>query len=128
MTLEIQNITKSFGRGQAETQVLKGIDFNVDNGEFVILKGASGSGKTTLLTILGGLLTANDGQILYNNAPLFSAQSKPAALRLTEIGFIFQSAHLVPYLKVQDQLITIGVEAGMTKKKLELKLKCCSIV
>ena len=53
MTLEIQNITKSFGRGQAETQVLKGIDFNVDNGEFVILKGASGSGKTTLLTILG---------------------------------------------------------------------------
>lgn len=121
MTLEIQNITKSFGRGQAETQVLKGIDFNVDNGEFVILKGASGSGKTTLLTILGGLLTANDGQILYNNAPLFSAQSKPAALRLTEIGFIFQSAHLVPYLKVQDQLITIGVEAGMTKKEARTK-------
>ena len=121
MTLEIQNITKSFGRGQAETQVLKGIDFNVDNGEFVILKGASGSGKTTLLTILGGLLTANDGQILYNNAPLFSAQSKPAALRLTEIGFIFQSAHLVPYLKVQDQLITIGVEVGMTKKEARTK-------
>lgn len=121
MTLEIQNITKSFGRGQAETQVLKGIDFNVDNGEFVILKGASGSGKTTLLTILGGLLTANDGQILYNNAPLFSVQSKPAALRLTEIGFIFQSAHLVPYLKVQDQLITIGVEAGMTKKEARTK-------
>ena len=48
MTLEIQNITK-LCRGQAETQVL--IDFNVDNGEFVILKGASGSGKTTLLTI-----------------------------------------------------------------------------
>ena len=121
MTLEIQNITKSFGRGQAETQVLKGIDFNVDNGEFVILKGASGSGKTTLLTILGGLLTANDGQILYNNAPLFSAQSKPAELRLTEIGFIFQSAHLVPYLKVKDQLITIGVEAGMTKKEARTK-------
>ena len=121
MTLEIQNITKSFGKGEAETQVLKGIDFNVDNGEFVILKGASGSGKTTLLTILGGLLTANDGQILYNNAPLFSAQSKPAELRLTEIGFIFQSAHLVPYLKVKDQLITIGVEAGMTKKEARTK-------
>lgn len=121
MTLEIQNITKSFGRGQAETQVLKGIDFNVDNGEFVILKGASGSGKTTLLTILGGLLTANDGQILYNEAPLFSAQSKPAELRLTEIGFIFQSAHLVPYLKVKDQLVTIGVEAGMTKKEARTK-------
>ena len=121
MTLEIQNITKSFGRGQAETQVLKGINFNVDNGEFVILKGASGSGKTTLLTILGGLLTANDGQILYNDAPLFSAQSKPAELRLTEIGFIFQSAHLVPYLKVKDQLVTIGVEAGMTKKEARTK-------
>ena len=121
MTLEIQNITKSFGRGQAETQVLKGINFNVDNGEFVILKGASGSGKTTLLTILGGLLTANDGQILYNDAPLFSAQSKPAELRLTEIGFIFQSAHLVPYLKVKDQLVTIAVEAGMTKKEARTK-------
>ena len=121
MTLTVKEITKSFGKGQAETEVLKGINFNVDDGEFVILNGASGSGKTTLLTILGGLLTPNSGDIIYNDAPLFSASNKPADLRLNEIGFIFQSSHLVPYLTVKAQLTTLGKEAKMSKKDANSK-------
>lgn len=117
MSLQVKDIKKSFGNGQSETPVLKGINFNVNEGEFVILNGASGSGKTTLLTILGGLLSQSSGDILYNNQPLFTRDRKPSELRLNEIGFIFQSSHLVPYLKVKAQLATIGKEAGMTMKE-----------
>ncbi|KIJ87770.1 hemin ABC transporter ATP-binding protein [Staphylococcus saprophyticus] len=117
MSLQVKDIKKSFGNGQSETPVLKGINFNVNEGEFVILNGASGSGKTTLLTILGGLLSQSSGDILYNNQPLFTRDRKASELRLNEIGFIFQSSHLVPYLKVKAQLATIGKEAGMTMKE-----------
>ncbi|MDW4479742.1 ABC transporter ATP-binding protein [Staphylococcus saprophyticus] len=117
MSLEVKDIKKSFGNGQSETTVLKGINFNVNEGEFVILNGASGSGKTTLLTILGGLLSQSSGDILYNNQPLFTRDRKASELRLNEIGFILQSSHLVPYLKVKAQLATIGKEAGMTMKE-----------
>ncbi|SCU01015.1 ABC transporter ATPase [Staphylococcus xylosus] len=116
MSLQVKDIKKSFGKGQSETTVLKGINFEVNDGEFVILNGASGSGKTTLLTILGGLLSQNSGEILYNDAPLYDSDKKASELRLNEIGFIFQSSHLVPYLKVKAQLTTIGREAGMSKK------------
>lgn len=117
MSLQVKDIKKSFGNGQSETPVLKGINFNVNEGEFVILNGASGSGKTTLLTILGGLLSQSSGDILYNDQPLFTRDRKASELRLNKIGFIFQSSHLVPYLKVKAQLATIGKEAGMTMKE-----------
>ncbi|MDW4173633.1 ABC transporter ATP-binding protein [Staphylococcus saprophyticus] len=117
MSLQVKDIKKSFGNGQSETPVLKGINFNVNEGEFVILNGASESGKTTLLTILGGLLSQSSGDILYNNQPLFTRDRKASELRLNEIGFIFQSSHLVPYLKVKAQLTTIGKEAGMTMQE-----------
>ncbi len=100
----------------SETKVLKGINFEVEQGEFVILNGASGSGKTTLLTILGGLLSQTSGTVLYNDAPLFDKQHRPSDLRLEDIGFIF-NLHLVPYLKVIEQLTLVGQEAGMTKQQ-----------
>lgn len=80
MSLQVKDIKKSFGNGQSETTVLKGINFNVNEGEFVILNGASGSGKTTLLTILGGLLSQSSGDILYNNQPLFTRDRKASEL------------------------------------------------
>ncbi|PTJ91499.1 ABC transporter ATP-binding protein [Staphylococcus simulans] len=116
MGLEVKDITKSFGTGQAKTDVLKGVNFEVKTGEFVILSGASGSGKSTLLTILGGLQDPDTGKIIYNGAPLFSKEKTNSDMRSTEIGFIFQASHLVPYLSVRDQLTLVGQEAGMSKK------------
>ncbi|MDK9845634.1 MULTISPECIES: ABC transporter ATP-binding protein [Staphylococcus] len=127
MSLQVKDIKKTFGKGPSETPVLKEINFEVNDGEFVILNGASGSGKTTLLTILGGLLSQNSGDILYNGSPLYAGDKKASELRLNEIGFIFQSSHLVPYLKVKAQLTTIGKEAGMSKndanQRAEMLLK-----
>ena len=123
MSLEVKDIKKSFGNGQSETPVLKGINFNVNEGEFVILNGASGSGKTTLLTILGGLLSQTSGDVVYEGQSLFERHTNKAHLRLNDIGFIFQASHLVPYLKVLDQLTLIGKETGMSSKEAQARAK-----
>ncbi|PNZ68189.1 ABC transporter ATP-binding protein [Staphylococcus croceilyticus] len=116
MTLQLEHITKSFGKGSSQTNVLKDINFTVQPGEFVILNGASGSGKSTLLNILGGLLSATEGEILFRDEPLFSKNKNKTILRLKEIGFIFQSSHLVPYLTVKEQLTIVAKEAGESTK------------
>ncbi|MGA4514806.1 ABC transporter ATP-binding protein [Staphylococcus caledonicus] len=120
MTLQLKHITKSFGKGEAKTSVLKDVNLEVERGEFVILNGASGSGKSTLLNILGGLLTPTEGDVLYDQQPLFSKEKNNTLLRLNDIGFIFQSSHLVPYLPVKEQLSSVAKEAGQ-KSKVALK-------
>ncbi|WP_331245532.1 ABC transporter ATP-binding protein [Staphylococcus capitis] len=120
MTLMIDNIVKTFGENESETQVLKGINFEVQDGEFVILNGASGSGKTTLLTILGGLLSPTSGKLIYEESPLFNNNNN-TKMRLNDIGFIFQASYLIPYLTVEEQLITVGKEAGMSKREAKLR-------
>lgn len=117
MSLQVNHIVKTFGKGDTETKVLKDIDITVEPGEFVILSGASGSGKSTLLSILGGLLSQTKGKINYQGKPLFSNTQHNTERRLTDIGFIFQSSHLVPYLSVMDQLTIVGREAGMSKNE-----------
>ena len=120
MTLMVDNIVKTFGENESETQVLKGINFEVQDGEFVILNGASGSGKTTLLTILGGLLSPTSGKLIYEERPLFNNNNN-TSMRLNVIGFIFQASYLIPYLTVEEQLITVGKEAGMSKREAKLR-------
>lgn len=117
MSLQVNHLVKTFGKGDTETKVLKDIDITIEPGEFVILSGASGSGKSTLLSILGGLLSQTKGEINYQGKPLFSNTRRNTERRLTDIGFIFQSSHLVPYLSVMDQLTIVGREAGMSKKE-----------
>ena len=120
MTLMVDNIVKTFGENESETQVLKGINFEVQDWEFVILNGASGSGKTTLLTILGGLLSPTSGKLIYEESPLFNNNNN-TKMRLNDIGFIFQASYLIPYLTVEEQLITVGKEAGMSKREAKLR-------
>ncbi|WP_180530630.1 ABC transporter ATP-binding protein, partial [Staphylococcus haemolyticus] len=105
----------------AQTEVLKGINFEVNQGEFIILSGASGSGKSTLLNILGGLLSPSSGDILYNDKQLFSNDVDQTSLRLNDIGFIFQSSHLVPYLTVEEQLTIVAKEARSKRKEAKGK-------
>ncbi|MFO8478942.1 ATP-binding cassette domain-containing protein, partial [Staphylococcus aureus] len=87
MSLQVNHIVKTFGKGDTETKVLKDIDITVEPGEFVILSGASGSGKSTLLSILGGLLSQTKGEINYQGKPLFSNTQHNTERRLTDIGF-----------------------------------------
>lgn len=70
MFLEIQDLKKSFGQGEAKTEVLKGINFSVEKGEICVLLGPSGSGKSTLLNIIGGIDSADSGYISINGDQL----------------------------------------------------------
>lgn len=123
MGLVVKDISKTFGEKSSKTEVLKDINFEVKDGEFIILNGASGSGKTTLLTILGGLLSQTSGDVVYEGKSLFERHTNKAHLRLNDIGFIFQDSHLVPYLKVLDQLTLVGKEAGMSSKEAQARAK-----
>ncbi|WP_323705425.1 ABC transporter ATP-binding protein [Mammaliicoccus sciuri] len=117
MGLVVEHVTKSFGEKEAKTQVLNDITFTAEKGQLVILNGASGSGKSTLLSIIGGLLGKSSGEITLDDLDYVDLSDKKLTdMRLNQIGFIFQSSHLIPYLNVTDQLVYVGEMAGMCKK------------
>lgn len=90
--IEIQNIKRNFQVGDETVHALRGVSFNINEGEFVTIMGTSGSGKSTLLNILGCLDTPTSGEYLLDDIPV-RTMSKPqrAVLRNRKIGFVFQS-------------------------------------
>lgn len=106
--LKMDNVKKIFGSGHDEIQALKGINLEVNQGEFVSIIGPSGSGKSTFLTIAGGLQSPTSGNISINGldfTPL--SEKKRSKLRFKEIGFILQSSNLIPYLTLEEQFLLI---------------------
>ena len=95
--IEIQNIKRNFQVGDETVHALRGVSFNINEGEFVTIMGTSGSGKSTLLNILGCLDTPTSGEYLLDDIPV-RTMSKPqrAVLRNRKIGFVFQSYNLFP--------------------------------
>ena len=95
--IEIQNIKRNFQVGDETVHALRGVSFNINEGEFVTIMGTSGSGKSTLLNILGCLDTPTSGEYLLVDIPV-RTMSKPqrAVLRNRKIGFVFQSYNLLP--------------------------------
>ena len=95
--IEIQNIKRNFQVGDETVHALRGVSFNINEGEFVTIMGTSGSGKSTLLNILGCLDTPTSGEYLLDDIPV-RTMSKPqrAVLRNRKIGFVLQSYNLLP--------------------------------
>ena len=95
--IEIQNIKRNFQVGDETVHALRGVSFNINEGEFVTIMGTSGSGKSTLLNILGCLDTPTSGEYLLDDIPV-RTMSKPqrAVLRNRKIGFVFQNYNLLP--------------------------------
>ncbi len=93
LLLEAKALAREFDEGQVKA--LRGVDFSINEGEFIAITGPSGCGKSTLLQLLGGLDRATSGQLLYrgNSVP---DSPDPAAYRACEVGFIFQAFHLLP--------------------------------
>jgi putative ABC transport system ATP-binding protein len=111
-----RGVTKVYRMGEVEVLALKGVDFDVSSGEFVVLLGPSGSGKSTLLNILGGLDVPTAGEVMYQDHNLTSAGD--AALteyRRTHVGFVFQFYNLIPSLTARENvaLVTEIVERPM---------------
>ena len=91
--LEAKALTRDFDEGQVKA--LRGVDFSIEEGEFVAITGPSGSGKSTLLQLLGALDRPTSGTLLYRGESL-PDHPNPAAYRAREVGFIFQAFHLLP--------------------------------
>ena len=118
MFLEIQNLKKSFGQGEAKTEVLKGINFSIEKGEICVLLGPSGSGKSTLLNIIGGIDSADSGYISINGEKTADMNEKALMnYRRRHLGYVFQMYNLIPNLNVKEN---IEVGAYLSDKSLDI--------
>ena len=118
MSLEITGIKKSFGAGESRVDVLKGIDLEIEKGEFCVLLGPSGSGKSTLLNIIGGIDGADAGSITIQGERLEDMKEKKLSLyRRKHLGYIFQMYNLIPNLTVREN---IEVGAYLSDRPLDV--------
>ena len=118
MFLEIKQIKKSFGAGDSRVEVLKGIDLEIERGEFCVLLGPSGSGKSTLLNIIGGIDGADSGSITIDGERIEDMTEKKLSLyRRKHLGYIFQMYNLIPNLTVREN---IEVGAYLSDKPLDV--------
>ena len=109
-TIELKQVSKQFYDGDTVIQSLKPTDFSADNGEFIAVIGPSGSGKSTFLTIVGGLQTPTEGEVIINGTSFQSlSEKKRSKLRFENIGFILQSSNLVPFLTIYDQFVLMDI-------------------
>lgn len=106
MILEAKDIKKSYGNRFNRTEVLKGIDMNIEKGEFVSIMGASGSGKTTLLNVLSSIDRVSSGHIQIEGAEITQMKDKQLAhFRKNDLGFIFQEYNLLDTLTVKENIL-----------------------
>ena len=105
--LRVENLCKTYGKGEAEVQALKNVSFSLEKGEFAAVIGESGSGKSTLLNCIGALDTPTSGSIFIDGQNLFSMkEEKRTIYRRRNIGFIFQSFQLVSELNAAQNIAT----------------------
>ena len=104
--LQTEHLKKYYGAGDTQVRALDGVDFSVENGEFVSIVGTSGSGKSTVLHMLGGLERPTSGKVFVDGQDIFSLKDDALTIfRRRKIGFVFQSYNLVPVLNVYENIV-----------------------
>jgi putative ABC transport system ATP-binding protein len=104
--IRVEDLNKSLRTGSSTVDILKGINFSIERGEFVAIMGASGSGKSTLLGLLAGLDNPSSGNVSLNGTAIsYLAEDKLAQLRGRTIGFVFQSYQLIPTLTALENVL-----------------------
>jgi lipoprotein-releasing system ATP-binding protein len=120
MLIEAVNIHKVY---PGPLEVLKGVDVSIEAGEVVAIVGPSGAGKSTLLHILGGLDAPKEGQVIFNGQNLYGLNdAKRAQVRNSEMGFVFQSYHLLPELTALENVILPRLIKENTRKTSVIEL------
>lgn len=104
--LKTVELKKYYGSSENEVHALNGVNFSVEEGEFVSIVGTSGSGKSTLLHMLGGLDRPTSGKVFVDGKDIFSLKDEELTIfRRRKIGFVFQSYNLVPVLNVYENIV-----------------------
>lgn len=108
--IKLENVRKSYGVKDNQTEVLKGVSLDIEDGDFAVILGPSGSGKSTLLNVASGLERPDSGKVLYNRENIAVLSDKQLTeFRRKNIGFIFQQYYLLPNLNV-DKNVKMGAE------------------
>ena len=124
--IRCENVSRIFRTTRGDVKALDGLDLEVAQGRFVVVRGASGSGKTTLLLGMGGMLRPTRGTICVNGQDVYGLSLRARAeFRACTIGFVFQMFHLVPYLSVIENVLVpagagiVRADRGKARKLLE---------
>ncbi|WP_270261802.1 ABC transporter ATP-binding protein [Lactobacillus panisapium] len=121
--IELQNVQKIYGKGAAQVQALKDINFKANEGEVVLIMGPSGAGKSTFLTIAGSLQKPTTGKVFISGKDIANISTKQSnSLRLNQIGFVLQAYNLVPFLTIQEQFELVNhvkKQGNITKETLQ---------
>lgn len=123
--IKVEDLKKSYGRGETATEVLKGLNFTIPRGQMTALLGPSGSGKSTLLTIMGTLLKPTSGRF-YMLGQDVTALEEPALSRFRNrnIGFVFQFHHLLPdFTALENVYFPMAAPAGYVDKAMVERAK-----
>jgi len=110
--LELNNVSKTYGKGANATEVLSNINLHIEEGEFVAIVGFSGSGKTTLVNLINGLLQPTSGEVLFKGNPIIGTSH--------ERGVIFQNYSLLPWLTVY-QNVSVAVKETFPKESKKFR-------
>lgn len=107
-------LTKRFGTGDATVVAVDAVDVSIEESELVMLMGDSGCGKTTLISLLGCILTPDDGELRIDGEPIHTVSEDLSVIRREKIGFVFQLFHLLPYLTALENVM-VAMDIASTK-------------
>ena len=115
--LKVENLTKSYGKGEAKVDAIKNINLSINKGEFVAIVGPSGSGKSTLLHLLGGVYKPTSGKVCINDVDIYNLKEKDLSIfRRRNVGLIYQFYNLIPVLSVKENIL---LPAELDNRKID---------
>ena len=115
--LKVENLDKSYGKGEAKVDALKNINLSINKGEFVAIAGPSGSGKSTLLHLIGGVDNPTKGKVYINNVDIYSLKEKDLSIfRRRNVGLIYQFYNLIPVLSAKENIL---LPAELDNRKID---------
>ena len=121
--VEGNGLTKRFGEGEAGVVAVDSVDITIQEGELVMLMGDSGCGKTTLISLLGCILTPNEGELRIDGQQINHLNQDLSVIRREKIGFVFQLFHLLPYLTALENVMVAMNLSGKKNDRAEARAK-----
>ena len=127
--IKVSNLDVNFETPGEVVEVLKGLDFSLDEGAAAAVVGPSGSGKTTLLNVLGALLPPTNGSVMIGGEDIAKFTEEEAArFRNRELGFVFQQHHLLPQLTVMENVLTPRLAGGWEESEHETRVRAAGLL
>ena len=115
--LRVENLNKSYGKGEVKVEALKNVNLSINKGEFVVIVGPSGSGKSTLLHLIGGVDKPTSGKVFINDVDIYNLKEKDLSIfRRRNVGLIYQFYNLIPVLTVKENIL---LPAELDNRKID---------